>query len=428
MPSRANNIEYAIYVTCEVESGFDWGNVNFEDPITIGITQCYAYNAKRLLKRCRESDPGWNTFAAAAPRLANALDNVSDEGWTQIYITQAEANAWVQMSQSDENHAIQMQDAREEFNSYLDLLVSKGLSDDRPQTLCFAANMYHQSPQRCLRVLNACSPSATLDYMYQCCLNDSILGRYRNRYNTVYNRLKAWNGEDAPPDFGQNSGEYWGGQAEGTAAGDGSASVSLTRVFFNQGRMIAFGTGYESGIQLRETSTGNWIPERRNVTDGADATPSYTGGGSGDAKAICDLYDSWEKDYDFDYSQGAGRLGLPESGASDCSGSIWCAYHQAAGVDCGTWTGDMVGKGTEIASGSTGQFDDSVLAKMQPADLIIYSHSGSIGSGDHVEMYMGSGYDADLLGGGMAPVPHYKDAKTYTNSGYFQTWMVRRYL
>ena len=108
MPSRANNIEYAIYVTCEVESGFDWGSVYFEDPITIGITQCYAYNAKRLLKRCRESDPGWSTFAAAAPRLANALDNVSDEGWTQIYITQAEANAWVEMSQSDENHAIQM--------------------------------------------------------------------------------------------------------------------------------------------------------------------------------------------------------------------------------------------------------------------------------------------------------------------------------
>lgn len=428
MPSRANNIEYAIYVTCEVESGFDWGSVYFQDPITIGITQCYAYNAKRLLAKCRESDPGWDAFAAAAPRLANALDNVSDEGWTQIYITQAEANAWVTMSQSEENHAIQMQDAREEFNGYLDLLVSKGLSDSRPQTLCFAANMYHQSPQRCLRVLNACSPNATLDYMYQCCLNDSILGRYRNRYTTVYNRLKAWNGEDAPPDFGQNSGEYWGGQASGTDAGDGTAAISLSRIYYAQGRMIAFGTGYEKGVQLYETSPGNWIPEKKNITSGADASPSYTGGGSGDAKAICDLYDSWEKEYDFAYSQGDGRLGLPQSGASDCSGSIWCAYHQAAGVDCGTWTGDMVGKGTEIAQGHAGEFNDSILAKMQPADLILYSRGSTMGSGDHVEMYMGSGYDNDLLGGGRAPVPHYKNAKTYTNSGYFQTWMVRRYL
>ena len=51
-----------------------------------------------------------------------------------------------------------------------------------------------------------------------------------------------------------------------------------------------------------------------------------------------------------------------------------------------------------------------------------------MGSGDHVEMYMGSGYDNDLLGGGSAPVPHYKNAKQYTNSGYFNLWTVRRYL
>lgn len=428
MPSRSNNIEYAFYAISEVESGWNWSSVNFNDPITVGIMQDYAYNAARVLRACKAGDPGWTAFAQAAPRIAGYVDTLNDQQWTTVYLTQAEGNAWVQMSQSAENHAIQSADARQQMGGYIDLLTSQyGLSNDQPQVLVFACAMYHQSPAQCIKVLGRCSGRATLDYIHQTCLNDGILGRYRNRYDKVYARLKAWDGESAPPDFGAAGGEYYSGQETG---GQTSASVSVSRIYAAQGRVVIFGTGYEQGIQCYETTPGNWVPSRQNVTSGSNVTPGWSGGGSGDLKAALDLYDSWERDYDFAYSQGGGRLNLPASGASDCSGSIWCAFNQATGKDVGTWTGSMCdGRNVLIAEGTVGNFTAADYAKLQPGDLIVFSNSSDwANASSHVELFMGPDYTQDLLGGGSAPVPHYKDCMNYMNStqGYFRMWRVYR--
>lgn len=428
MPSRSTTVEYTFYAVAEVESGWNWSAVNFNDPITIGILQNYAYNAKRILTKCRNDDPGWSAFEAAAPRIAGYVESdMPDNQWTNVYLTQDEGNAWVDMSQSAENHAIQSDDAREQLGGYMDLLTTQyGLSDDKPQVLAFACAMYHQSPAQCVKVIGRCSGRATLDYMYQTCLNDRILGVYRNRYTAVYDRLAAWDGESMPPDFGAVGGEYYSGQESG---GQTSANVSVSRIYVGQGRVIIYGSGYDDGIQCYETTPGNWVPRRRNVTGGSDVTPGYTGEGSGDVKSVLDLYDSWERDYDFAYSRD-GRLNLPESGASDCSGSIWCAYNQAAGKDVGTWTGAMCdGRNDLIAEGLVGEFAADDYAKLQPGDLIVFSNSDDwVNASAHVELFMGSGYKNDLLGGGSAPVPHYKDCMGYMNDtrSYFRMWRIYR--
>lgn len=430
MATREANIEQTYYIIARFESNWTYGAVNYNDPITMGIIQNYAYNCARLLRKLRESDPNWGAFAQAAPRIAGYLDTLNDAQWPSVFVTQTEGNAFTEMAQSAENHAIQDADARELFNNYMNTLINKGLSDDDPKKLVYACVMYHQNPANCFKVLNACGNRATLEYMNQCCLNNSVFSVYPSRYEGAYEMLQEWDGESMPPDFGQSGDYSFSGQATGVNAGGGSASISVKRVSVSQGRMMIYGTGYENGIQCRQTSPGNWIPERRNVTGGSDVDPEWIGGGSGGVNDVCDLYDFWEKNYDFEYSQGDGRMNLPDSGASDCSASIWCAYNIAAGINVGTWTGDQMTKGEEIAIGWRDEFTQEVFDLLQPGDLIIFAHNGMVSSGnsDHVEMFMGSDYTNNLLGGGSAPVPHYKDCWDYVHMQTWDSWCIRRYL
>lgn len=151
------------------------------------------------------------------------------------------------------------------------------------------------------------------------------------------------------------------------------------------------------------------------------SSTSTTGGGllNGDPAGVCELYASWEGK--FAYSQEDGRLDPVNSGYGDCSSTIWAAYNQAAGIDVGTWTGDMAGKGTEIASGS----GEIPLDKMAPADLVLMCHYGYDPSFDHVELYMG---DNKLMGhGGPGNGPTWKqDAVAYMNGEAY--WCIKRHL
>lgn len=427
MPTRANNIQYAMYAIAEVESNWTWNSTYTADAITIGIMQCWAYNAARLLRKHKDQNAeGWAAFATAAPRIVENMTNWSDDSskWTTVYITQAEVNALRKLLKTADSHRIQTEDWTEECNGYMKTLVNKhGMSDERARALIFACGMYHQSPQGCLQVLDSVGGRASLKTLKNAALNNGILGRYRNRYNTLYNRLASWDMESAPPDFGQVIDKDATSSQPSYSQTANRYSGQVSRISYSQGRMIIYGKGYEDGIQCYRTSGGVWIPSQSvgttasgNASSGADWDGGGTSSGtaSGDAKKVCDLYDSWVGRA-FKYSQDGGlRLSLPESGASDCSGSIWCAYNLAIGKNVGTWTDPMNTKGKLIDSGKVSSFGISQIAKMQPADLIIFNYDGSSSSGtDHVEMFMGSGYRQNLLGGGSAPVPHYKDCLSY---------------
>lgn len=416
-----------MYAIGEVESNWTWNSTYTSDAITIGIMQCWAYNAARLLRKHKDQGAsGWNTFETAAPRIIQCMSDWSDDSskWTSVYITQSEVNALRKLLKTQDSHAIQTADWQEECNGYMNTLVKKyGMSDDRARALIFACGMYHQSPQGCLQVLNSVGGRATLATLHSAALNNGVLGKYRNRYNTLYNRLKGWDMESAPPDFGQVIEEDASSTQPNFEATSNSWIGQISRISYSQGRMIVYGKGYENGIQCYKSSGGSWVPaltvgesSKGQASSSADwdGKGSSTGTATGDAKKVCDLYDSWVGK-GFRYSQDGGlRLSLPESGASDCSGSIWCAYNLAVGKNVGTWTDPMNQKGKLITSGKVSAFDSGELAKMQPADLIIFNYDGSSTSGtDHVEMFMGSGYTQNLLGGGSSPVPHYKDCLTY---------------
>ena len=142
--------------------------------------------------------------------------------------------------------------------------------------------------------------------------------------------------------------------------------------------------------------------------------------GSDAQKAVCELYLSWEGM--FEYSQAGGRLDPVNTGYGDCSSTIWRAYQDATGVDCGTWTGDMVNKGELIDEGRGRELPIDI---MEPADLIIVNHSYHNDSYDHVELYLGD--DRYMGHGGPGNGPTVKSGAAVYGL-YEYDWQVRRYL
>lgn len=105
------------------------------------------------------------------------------------------------------------------------------------------------------------------------------------------------------------------------------------------------------------------------------------------------------------YTQSEKRYKAGE-GYSDCSSLMWWAYKEAYNIDIGTWTGEQVRKGVQVAFyGGKATLTKEDCDKLEVGDLIFF------GSGDakHVEMYVGN---YRLFGHG-SNTPSYKNALTY---------------
>ena len=339
------------------------------------------------------------------------------------YLHNDQGNSIIVVFQEEENHVIQENQAIADFEGYIATLEGWGMSQSYPKPLIFAMSMYHQSPARAGQVIATAGGSADLDRIYTVCMNHGVLGQYRNRYNTVYQRLKDWDGESNPPDFGQS------GDVDTTPGGNNpgiSTEESKLGYIIQRGNLlILYGRDeYAKGVTFYPAGTQKWINGYN--ANGTDIGGGNEGGGSETGSeaqnAICDLYRSWLDR--FAYSQGAGRLDPISSGYGDCSSTVWFAYQQIAGIDVGTWTGAMAGKGTKIASGYSG--DNLPIEDMQPADLVLIMWNGYDDSFDHVELYMGNN---ELWGHGgpdYGPDQTTTDARNYPRHMYY--WEVRRYL
>lgn len=411
-----------MYVIGQVESNHNWAAVNRSDPITLGMMQWYGQRAANLISHCAESDPdGYETFKSSCPTLCAAVEAGHDwDWWTSYYVNDAEATAWGTWAERDGNHEGQQTQWFDDYEGYVSTLTGWGLSEDRPQTLIYAMSMYHQSPAQAGKVIGSCGGTATLANMHATCLNDSILGQYRNRYNTVYELLSSWDGESAPPDFGQ---------VDGITSGGNSPSISQPQSYFSSvelrnGLIFVHGIeGYPNGLMCYRSGPNYWIPCIN--AEGEENPGGNTGGGSATGTEAQMQIRQWMLDHlqAFAYSQGAGRLSPETSGYTDCSGLCWYAYQKITGVNVGTWTGDMLNYGTVVAQGS-----GSValpIDEMQVADLVLVMHRSYNSTYDHVEMYIG---DNQLCGhGGPGAGPTVKnDAQAYCATQYY--WMVRRYL
>lgn len=421
---------YAMYVIGEVESTWRWNAVNYNDPITIGMMQYYGANAAHLIEVCAEADPeGYAAFKAAAPRVAAAVEAGHDwNWWTNFYLTKAEGTAWEIWAERDANHAAQQADWLDRFSGYVDTLESWGLSMSYPHTLIYAASMYHQRPASAADVIKACSATAVLSNMHATCLNNSILGQYYNRYNTVFLRLRSWDGESDPPDFGQVTDYYMPGGNAGTPA---RPDAPVSRVEMRNGALVVWGMeSYPNGLYCMPAGPLTWIPVSGYVGAPTDNEQYNWGDLEGDEAraAIVQLYKSWENR--FDYSQAAGRLDPETNGYGDCSSTIWRAYSNVAGIDVGTWTGQMCEKGTLIASGGTN--DRIPIERMLPADLILidWPENGYTSTFDHVELYTGNNEMWGHGGGayGTEDGPNLTTSNVANYSQYMLRWQVRRYL
>lgn len=423
MPTRGNTIMYAMYVIGEVESNWDWTGVYRADPITIGMMQNYGQRAEICIERCAAEDPdGYTAFKAAAPKLAAAVEQ--DYGWnwwTGYYVDDAEAAAWQTWAQRDKNHVGQQKLWVDDATGYIETLTGWGLSEDRPQTLIYAMTMYHQSPREAGNVIGACGGSATLDTMHATCMNNRILGRYKNRYNTVYGRLSDWDGESAPPDFGQVQDVGAGGGGQNTSSG-GQPGAAITRVQLGNGVMTLWGTGiYASGLTCYKSAPNTWLP---SISKTGEPNPgTNTGGGSSTGNTALNEMRQWLLDHvgAFAYSQGAGRMSPEESGYTDCSALMWYVYHLVTGENIGSWTGDQQNYGEIVAEGS----GDLPQDDMQVMDLVFFNWRGYNPSFDHVEAYIGGN---QLIGhGGPGKGPTVKqDANAYARGAH--DWRVRRYV
>ena len=68
-----NQKSFSEYAIAGVETDWDYAGVYLVDAITIGITQWYAYNAKRLLDRLRDEVP--DSYAKVSQRIRDAVEN-----------------------------------------------------------------------------------------------------------------------------------------------------------------------------------------------------------------------------------------------------------------------------------------------------------------------------------------------------------------
>ena len=423
MPSTRTICYYAMYVIGEVESNWNWTAVNYNDPITIGMMQWYGTRAAALLNRIKNEMPTAYGQLAASLRSDIESHDAGSAWWTSRYLNRDEGNSIITVFQDEENHVIQENQAIADFEGYITTLENWGMSQSYPKPLIIAMSMYHQSPASAGQVIATAGGSADLDRIYGVCMNHGVLGQYRNRYNTVYQRLKDWDGESNPPDFGQS------GDVDTTPGGNepgiDTEASKLGYIIQNGDTLILYGKDeYEKGVIFYPASGQVWINGYN--ANGTDIGGGNEGGGSESGSeaqnAICELYRSWLDR--FAYSQGAGRLDPISSGYGDCSSTVWFAYQQVAGIDVGTWTGAMAGKGTKIASGYSG--DNLPIEDMEPADLVLIMWNGWNGSFDHVELYMGNN---ELWGHGgpdYGPDQTTTDARNYPRYMYY--WEVRRYL
>lgn len=423
MPSTRTICYYAMYVIGEVESNWNWTAVNYNDPITIGMMQWYGTRAAALLNRIKNEMPTAYGQLAASLRSDIESHDAGSAWWTSRYLNRDEGNSIITVFQDEENHVIQENQAIADFEGYITTLENWGMSQSYPKPLIFAMSMYHQSPASAGQVIATAGGSADLDRIYGVCMNHGVLGQYRNRYNTVYQRLKDWDGESNPPDFGQS------GDVDTTPGGNNpgisTEESKLGYIIQNGDTLILYGRDeYAKGVIFYPASGQTWINGYN--ANGTDIGGGNEGGGSESGSeaqnAICELYRSWLDR--FAYSQGAGRLDPISSGYGDCSSTVWFAYQQVAGIDVGTWTGAMAGKGTKIASGYSG--DNLPIEDMKPADLVLIMWNGWNSSFDHVELYMGNN---ELWGHGgpdYGPDQTTTDARNYPRYMYY--WEVRRYL
>lgn len=404
--------KFCFYVIATVETGCNWGGVNQHDPITLGITQWYGQNAWRLMDALRTEAA--ESYAKLSDRLRALCEGGAQTWgyWNGIYLTDNDAQSFVNSAQDEDNHRVQEQlfysDLFDDNGNYA-RIQGWGIDDD-PKRGIFYLAMYHQTPA----VAGNCAAqlgNASIESLRDWCLATRPFASYPNRYSKIYELLSGWDGVSDPPDFGQTGTVVPGGDdpTPGINASDLQSQISYIQIVGNQ--LCVFGKMDRTNKLLcRPTGKGIWIPcGGSNIQNPAGGSSDPSGGtvppaSADDPADFPAMRQLWiDNENKWSYGQGGGRLNPEVSGYSDCSAMIYWAQHKATNGKydwIGTYGGAMDANCTHVYTCPSGDWS-LPLDQLRPGDIISFNYKAG---GGHVEWYFGNGV---LWGAGMAPLPHH---------------------
>ena len=443
----------AIKAIGTVETGMRYDLINYADPITVGLTQWYGGRAYNILKRMRDENPSKWTGVAAS--LVSDMDSHTNPNWWPgRYLTRDEGATLKPVLLN--NKAIQDDQTIKDLEDYVSIAERWGMDKDaNTKAMIFFFVMYHQSPRRAKNVLNSAGSESSMARLRSFCLNEPVLGKYKNRYNTAYNIINSMDssGVDDPPqssgedsEGGDNNDEFWALDPGQNNGGSGRAGTGIKYLQVN-GDEIRMVTADGGVVIARPNGNGLYLPVKGggvgtpNAPDDSgqsgedNSTPPDTETDSGESSG--DMPENLRQDAlkviawtkarvgRYKYSQAPGRLDPDKNGYTDCSGLLRTAYLRVLGIETGTYTGGtgytggMRAVGRAVTPLSSGRVDES---KLWLGDLFLMHHTNGVG---HVEMYIGNG---KVIGHGGVPYmgPTIKNLQEVATRQ--KDWIFRRYL
>jgi len=246
----------AVKVIGTVESNLNYGSVNYNDPITVGVAQWYGVRAAAILDRMRDTGDG--NWYGVEPSLANQLDTIpaTHPFWNGRYLTTVEGESLT--GALTRYQGLQNTQLIEDLDAYKTVAAAHGVDPDaNTATMIFFFAMYHQGPAYALNVLDSVGGTATLDQIYAACLADPVLGKYGARYKSAYDLIvvEDLTGVTPTPPVTPPPTQPNGNARTIVAAGD------LLIVRFTDGERVTY---YPSG-------RGQWVPRKAG-----DAPPAPT--------------------------------------------------------------------------------------------------------------------------------------------------------
>lgn len=439
----------AIKAIGTVESGMRYDDINHRDPITIGIGQWFGGRAYNLLARIKREAP--DEYAKLPAELRSRVD-ANNTDWPHYYLPNYMDGQVKPVLRAC--YKIQQNQMAEDLEAYVAIARKLGFDPDRDtQSMIFFFVAYHQTPVRAMRIANQIGP-ATLDRWHAATLNEPIFGRYRNRYNTAYNIIKAWNSDGvdiAGPPGASPSNPTQGDGGNGAPGANqplanNNSTGQLARVEAWGNAVIAHMADGKQ-VQCAPTGWGQYVagpggagtpPPTNNAPGGQNGAPGTGGGGGALAPGTSEtrqklVYWMASRENKFRYSNGAGRLDPDRSGVGDCSSTCRRAYLDVCGIDIGgnTVAQSANGHGVFVINWNTARsISAQQLALMKPGDLVFYDWGSGRAGVDHVEMYAGGDLTWGHGGGlhGEVPGPHKNSLSKFIRDTRGIGWCVKRYI
>lgn len=399
----------AVNVIAHVEGSGAWDAINYRDPITVGLMQWFGTRAASILKDMK--DNGTWSDAGELSQLSSDLQtqSTSSRWWTARYLTGSEGKALKPVLRA--NKAIQSATVSSDIDDYKKVAERIGMSpDNNTKAVQFFCCMYHQTPARAIRIVNAAGAKSSLDRVYSFCMNDPVFKQYKTRYTTARNMIRDGNppdiidlnDDDAPIPDGDGDDEAPAGNNGERVLGDIKHIVVVgdtLQLKMKDGKTLtaisAVGNRYVIPRSTLESGASPSIPDDEENTGEPDPPP-FEGDLDQARQTLISYADSVLGEWV--YTNDSRRVEAHKNKAGDCSAFTRECYKRV-GIKLGMLTSNQYVQGKRIYSGAPTGLD---MSKLKVGDLVYMKwrnpawNSGKVT--DHVEMIYSASGDGLCVG------------------------------